>query len=223
METKVCSKCKEEKNICEFYKRNETKDGYRSDCKICFNEKCLMYRLNNKEKIKNRQKEYFQKNKQSHLKKKQNWRKNNPEEYKTQNKNYWEKTKDIQSEKKKIWIENNREKYNSYWTNRKKNDPEFKLLMGMRSMLCGYLKKLNITKKNKTFDIVGCTPQSLKEHLESQFTDGMSWDNRSEWHIDHIIPLSSAKTEDEIYKLCHYTNLQPLWALDNIMKSNKIL
>ena len=51
----------------------------------------------------------------------------------------------------------------------------------------------------------------------------MSWDNYGDWHIDHIIPLSSAKTEEEIYKLAHYTNLQPLWAEDNIKKSNKIL
>jgi len=158
-----------------------------------------------------------------HLETKQNWRKNNPEEYKKQNKKYWEKSKDIQSKKKKIWIENNREKYNSYWTNRKNNEPEFKLLMGMRSRLCNYLKKINISKTNKTFDIVGCSPEFLKEHLETQFSDGMSWDNRSEWHIDHIIPLSSAKTEDELYKLCHYTNLQPLWAEDNLKKSNKIL
>ena len=84
---------------------------------------------------------------------------------------------------------------------------------------------LNIVKNNKTFDIVGCTPQYLKEYLENKFTEGMSWVNHSQygWHIDHIIPLSSAKTEDELYKLCHYTNLQPLWAEDNLKKSNKIL
>jgi hypothetical protein len=93
----------------------------------------------------------------------------------------------------------------------------------MRSRLRKYLITHNITKKNKTFNIVGCSPQSLKEHLEKRFVDGMSWDNRSEWHIDHIIPLSSAKTEEELYGLCHYTNLQPLWAEDNLKKSNKIL
>jgi hypothetical protein len=80
----------------------------------------------------------------------------------------------------------------------------------------------DVTKKNKTFEIVGCTPKFLKEHLETKFVDSMNWDNRSEWHIDHIIPLSSAKTEDELYKLCHYTNLQPLWAKDNLKKSNKV-
>jgi len=93
----------------------------------------------------------------------------------------------------------------------------------MRSRLSSYLKKNNITKKNKTFDIVGCSPKFLKKHLEKQFKEGMSWDNRDEWHIDHIIPLSSAETEERLYELCHYTNLQPLWAEENMKKGNKIL
>jgi hypothetical protein len=97
------------------------------------------------------------------------------------------------------------------------------IINNIRSRLYKYLKKLTLTKRNKTFDIVGITPQELKEHLEKQFISGMTWENRNEWHIDHIIPLSSAKTEEELYKLCHYTNLQPLWAEDNLKKSNKIL
>jgi hypothetical protein len=80
-------------------------------------------------------------------------------------------------------------------------------------------------KKSKTFEIIGCTPEFLKEYIEKQFIKGMEWSNHSVygWHIDHIIPLSSANTEEEIYKLCHYTNLQPLWAENNLKKSNKIL
>jgi hypothetical protein len=72
---------------------------------------------------------------------------------------------------------------------------------------------------------VGCTPQELKEHLEKQFKEGMTWDNHGMygWHIDHIIPLSSATTEEELYKLCHFTNLQPLWAEENLSKGNRIL
>jgi hypothetical protein len=93
----------------------------------------------------------------------------------------------------------------------------------MRGRLNHFLTKNNLTKTNKTFEIVGCSPQFLKEYLEKQFIDGMTWENRSEWHIDHIIPLSSAKTEDELYRLCHYTNLQPLWAEENLKKSNKII
>jgi hypothetical protein len=86
-----------------------------------------------------------------------------------------------------------------------------------------FLKRHNISKKNKTMDMVGCDSHFLKEYLEQKFQQGMSWDNYGVWHIDHIIPLSSAKSEEEIYKLCHYTNLQPLWGIDNIKKSNKIL
>jgi hypothetical protein len=222
METKVCSQCLIEKKISEFYKNKETKTGYRAACKVCQNKKIKEYKLKFPETVKEFEKKYFQKNKEKILKRRQEWRKNNPEKYKKQVKDYWEKVKDVQTQKKKIWIANNREKYNSYWTNRKKKDPEFALKTNMRSRICDYLKKTNITKRNKTFDIVGCTPQELKEHLEKQFVSGMTWDNRSEWHIDHIIPLSSTKNEEELMKLFHYTNLQPLWAEDNLKKSNKI-
>jgi hypothetical protein len=95
----------------------------------------------------------------------------------------------------------------------------------VRKRLKSYLTIKNISKKNRTFDIIGCTPDFLKEHLERQFKEGMTWDNYGYygWHIDHVIPLSSGKTEEEIYKLCHYTNLQPLWAEENLKKSNKLL
>ena len=72
---------------------------------------------------------------------------------------------------------------------------------------------------------MGCDIEFLKKHLENQFLDGMTWDDKGfyGWHIDHIIPLSSAKTEEDVYKLCHYTNLQPLWAKDNYNKGSKII
>ena len=73
--------------------------------------------------------------------------------------------------------------------------------------------------------MLGYSPKELKEHLESQFTDGMSWDNMSEWHIDHIRPVSSfnfTTTECEDFKKCWaLENLQPLWAADNLAKNNK--
>jgi len=78
------------------------------------------------------------------------------------------------------------------------------------------------TKKSRSYEILGCSFDYFKNHIESKFTDGMTWENRSKWHIDHIIPISSAKTEAEILKLNHYTNLQPLWAADNIRKGNKM-
>ena len=66
--------------------------------------------------------------------------------------------------------------------------------------------------------MLGCSWEELKTHIENQFTEGMSWDRLSEIHIDHIIPLASATTEEDLIKLAHYTNLQPLWAKDNISK-----
>ena len=86
------------------------------------------------------------------------------------------------------------------------------------------VKNLLSHDNNKTFEIVGCTPQELKDHLEKHFKEGMTWENYGlyGWHIDHIIPLASAETEEELLKLFHYTNLQPLWAEENLLKSNKI-
>ena len=94
----------------------------------------------------------------------------------------------------------------------------------MRARMRTIFKTKNITKNNKTIIIVGCTPLELREHLEKQFTNNMSWENHGihGWHIDHIIPLSSGKTEDEILELFHYTNLQPLWAVDNLKKGGKL-
>ena len=231
METKVCSKCKENKNICEFGKLKSSKDGYRYFCKKCRNniektyegdnvlERKKKRRNNNKEKIKN----HYQETKQTILDYQKKYREENLGKIKERKKKYYNINNKEILDKNKIYRKNTKNIRNIYESKKKKNDPIYSLLCGMRSRLCNYLKMCGITKKNKTFDIVGCTPQFLKEHLETQFTDGMSWDNRSEWHIDHIIPLSSAKTEDELYKLCHYENLQPLWAEDNLKKSNKIL
>lgn len=219
METKICSKCKEEKKVCEFGNSKTSKDGLLYCCKKCNNERSEIYRNQNYKKTLEQQKK---------------WRDKNPEWVYNRHKKWREENRELANEMTKNWLSKNPEKRKQYRENykprkqeqrkeRRDTDPIFNLTNRMRCRLRKYLTILNITKKNKTFEIVGCSPEFLKEHLESQFTDGMTWDNRSEWHIDHIIPLSSAQTEDEFYKLCHYTNLQPLWGLDNIKKSNKIL
>jgi hypothetical protein len=131
------------------------------------------------------------------------------------------------------WREKNKVKLNKYQSNyfvkyRQKRgsvDSVFKLKIDVRNRLTSFLNSKKITKKNKTFEIIGCTPQELKSHLEKQFKEGMNWSNHSlrGWHIDHIIPLNSGKNDKEIFKLMHYTNLQPLWAEDNLRKKDKIL
>jgi hypothetical protein len=78
------------------------------------------------------------------------------------------------------------------------------------------------SKNTKTQEMLGVDWEIAKQHIERQFTKGMNWENQGEWHIDHIIPLSSANTPERLKKLCHYTNLQPMWAVDNLSKSDSI-
>lgn len=105
-------------------------------------------------------------------------------------------------------------------------DVLYKLKINLRNRVKLFLKSKNFNNKlNKTYDILGCTPEQLKKYLESKFIEGMTWENHKHdgWHIDHIIPLSTAKNVDEVHKLCHYSNLQPLWCGENYKKSDKIL
>lgn len=97
-----------------------------------------------------------------------------------------------------------------------------KLKISVRKRMYKFLKIKKWIKRGKFKEYVGCTILELKSYLEKQFQPGMNWEQRSLWHIDHIIPLSSAKTPDDLYKLLHYTNLQPLWAVDNLRKGKKI-
>jgi hypothetical protein len=100
---------------------------------------------------------------------------------------------------------------------REKQNPVYFVKQILRESIRGSVKRIIKYSKNsdlvdgkRTEELLGGTFEEIKIHFESLFTEGMSWDNRSEWHIDHIIPLSSGKTEEEMIKLCHYTNLQPL-------------
>lgn len=129
-----------------------------------------------------------------------------------------EKNRQKIKERNSIWRKNNPE----YTTNRKKIDPKFKMIKNVRRRLLRFLESKKLTKRNTTIQLTGCNPTQLKEYIENKFQKGMSWENQGLWHIDHIIPLSSAKTEEDLIKLCHYTNLQPLWAKDNLAKSNKL-
>jgi hypothetical protein len=111
-------------------------------------------------------------------------------------------------------------------TKRRNNDLIYKIKISVRNRLKLFLKSKNFnTSLNKTIDFVGCTPNELKMYLEQQFKDGMSWENFGfyGWHIDHKIPISQAQTIEDVYRLSHYTNLQPLWANENYKKSNKII
>lgn len=110
----------------------------------------------------------------------------------------------------------------AYVKNRYANDRLFALSMNMRGRLNHVLAGNGWVKKRSNEGIFGCTYEFLLGYLESKFLPGMSWENRAKWHIDHETPLASAKTETELLALCHHTNLQLLWAEDNLKKGAKI-
>lgn len=101
-------------------------------------------------------------------------------------------------------------------------DIKYKLTRNLRNRLYYALKNKNWKKDTHFTSYIGCTKEDLVMYLESRFQNGMSWDNYGDWHIDHRVPLSSARSTDEMYKMCHYTNLYPMWAEDNIRKSNHV-
>lgn len=211
MHQKQCYKCSEIKLISDFSKDKNRKDGLYPYCKSCQKErfdlwaskkenrnttrKCAAkYYSENKDKCK----EYQIKNKKKRSDYMKKWRKKKSEHCKKYKKEYHEK---IQS-----------------------NDINYKLLHSLRGRLNQAVK--GGKKWARTLELTGCDIQTLKAHLESKFSSRMSWDNYGlkGWHIDHIKPCDSfdLTIEAEQRKCFHYTNLQPLWWLDNCTKSNSL-
>lgn len=116
------------------------------------------------------------------------------------------------------WNKRNRDKINKYRSN-----IQYRLSQSVRTRISTCLKNNQTIKNKNTAELLGCSIQDLKKHLESQFTKGMTWDNYGEWHVDHIRPCVSFDLSDESQQseCFHYSNLQPLWAFDNVSKGGK--
>ena len=108
-----------------------------------------------------------------------------------------------------------------YARKKRQSDPLTALKDRIRCRTRDAFRRKNLKKSTKTRDMLGADWEAVKSHIESQFVEGMTWENMSEWHIDHIIPLAEASTEEELIILSHYSNLQPLWAEENLKKSSK--
>jgi hypothetical protein len=140
--------------------------------------------------------------------------------------NHYKENREKYSEKaKKNYIKNSddykrRAKKNHY--KRMEVDIIYKLKTRFRTRIYQAFKLNNWKKNNKSSQLLGCDINIAKKHIEDRFLKGMSWENCGNWHIDHIIPLASAKTKDDLERLFHYTNLQPLWKEDNLKKASKI-
>ena len=207
--TKTCSKCNQTLPIDNFHLRDKSKGCRRGVCVKCRKKEAKVYYEANKEEIK----AYY-------------------EAHKEEIKAYYEANKPKIAKKQKAYREAHKEEIKAYKKSRRKSDPLFRLQNNYRASCWRAFQSIGQKKNNSSLKLLGLkTWQELAEHLEPQFYDHpktgekMTFDNHGlyGWHIDHIIPISSAKTEEEIIKLCHYTNLKPLWAKDNLSKSNKNL
>ena len=187
----------------------------------------------NIEEIKERGKKYYEENKEKKAEYQKIYRQENKEEkalyykkYYLENKEiskkHYQENKEKKAEYQKIYYQENKEKVNEYRFNYVNSHPIRKLRSRLRSRVGMFFKQKGYKKKNSTEKILGANWKTVEAFMEAKFVDGMNWDNIGEWHIDHIIPLSYAETEKETIKLCHYTNLQPLWAFDNISKGNRL-
>jgi hypothetical protein len=218
--------------------------------RIKINNTQKKWRYNNKEKVKGYKLRDYEKNKELILLRNTEWRLKNSDKYKKLSDSYREKNKEKLKIKNKLYRLNNRDKvlestrkwvsenYKRYLEKKReynnseiglhnkrknyhKNKDKNKHIIAWRSVLTNTIKRLGTSKENNTNELLGYSALQLKEHIEKQFTDGMTWDNWGEWHIDHIKPVSKFDKSEKITIINSLDNLQPLWAKENLTKSNK--
>jgi hypothetical protein len=208
MEKKCCT-CNNPKPFTDFSKNKASKDGLQSACKICQKISYNQWKEQNIDKVKFDAK---------------NYRSENSNKWVGYSKKYRDKSEN--KVKREIWNIENKQYYVDYEQKPtrkayRKNYNKNSITHKWRMFLKNTLKRVGKSKEGKTIDLLGYSAIQLKEHLEKQFTNGMSWNNHGDWHIDHIRPLSSFSPDTPINIINALDNLQPLWAKDNIKKSNK--
>lgn len=229
--TKTCTKCGEEKpaSLDYFPPLKKVKSGLHSRCRACVLEQGRKYRKNNADRLYEIKKRWRQSNADRVNKQQREWRKKNPKRSKELSRNAYRRNVARHREGTKRWYRENKEKVLEYNNERekrlRKESPSFAIEKSLRSRLRILMKESGAVKSASTMKLAGCTAKQLRAHLESQFKPGMSWDNYGVdgWHIDHIRPCCSFDlTDPEQQKECfHYSNLQPLWASENLSKGGK--
>lgn len=181
------------------------------------------YYLKNREKEIKRAKKYHKLNREMVLAKKKLYRKKNAQKIKEYGAEWRKNNKELHKKLCDKWRKANKQKIDQYDKEYKKTryytDNLYRLKSILRRRISIFFKRY--PKTGSAVRDLGCSVLELKTYIENKFTNGMTWDNYGEWHVDHIIPLASAKSSDELIKLCHYTNLQPLWASENLKKGAK--
>lgn len=221
MENKTCNDCLREfpKNSKNFNWVNKKKGYYSPYCKSCI-------------KVRNSKtyRSYYDRNSKEICKKVEEYRKENKESHKERQRMYYQKNKETILEKQKVYrsLDSTKARMNEYEKEKRKNDPAYKLHTNVSRLIRLSLNNNGERKTNgKIWNYLPYTDKQLKEHLENQFDDNMTWENYgSYWHVDHVIPRSRLEydsfTHPNFLKCWHLKNLQPLEAGENIRKSNKM-
>lgn len=173
--------------------------------------KLKQWREENKQKCKESLKKWYVANKARHRQKTKEW---------------FQKNRERASQYSKNWKVRNKEKVtlrvNRYQRERRKADPIFMISTRLRARIRRILSRRRFIKSENTEGILGCDSVNLVLHIEKQFLEGMNWSNREKWHLDHIVPCEIGRTYQDLLALSHYTNLRPMWAKDNILKSDRL-
>lgn len=202
-----CASCKQSRQIEFFAKRKDAKNGRRNQCKQCCAIALNKWKQSNREGLRAYHKAYSLKNR---------------EKIRRYAKESYRKNAIKIRQKHNCYRARNKKYFAEYQKNRVKKDPSFKLRKNISRRVSFAL--LGSCKSSKVLDLVGCSAEFLRLWLESKWKPGMSWENYGlrGWHIDHIRPCSSFDLEKpEQQRLCfHFLNLQPLWAHENLFKSD---
>lgn len=227
---KTCSDCKLYLSFDQFYTNPSRADGFANLCKLCSKLRAKKRIEENRIKNKNNQ---FDSNSKKYCsncnieKLKSDFTKNicTSDGCSIHCKKCINLLRD--DKKYKEYYNNNRDKIIAqkvlYYRNRWKTDENYRILSNIRRRINHFIKKED--KSCSSREILGCDLDFFKNYISNLFTDGMSWENYGEWQLDHKKPCSLYDFKDpEQQKECfHYTNLQPLWTIDNILKSNKVI
>ena len=206
--------------------RNAYMREWRKQNKEKISEQNKKYRESHKEQIKDSHKAWRDNN-ADHVKEKakENYHKN-PQAHKARVDKYKASHIDQLKESRHRYKVENRQKCTDYQRLKRQSDPVYRFRSSFTHLMCLYRKKTGYTGGKGTWEMVGCDFETFLAHIQSQFEEGMTMDNYGHrggcWNIDHIVPISAAKSNDDIERLNHYTNLRPMWASDNYKKNKKM-
>lgn len=208
---KICAKCKEEKSAECFSVSKRSKDGLDRLCRTCTSIVNKASRTRNKEKIKVRNSIKYA---------------NNKEKIKAKSAKYYAENRDVALERRKEYRDKNKHKLAKCSKEGQKkryhSDPLYRTSRKIQAKVRIAVARGGYSMRSSVYSILSCSWDTFKAHIENQFKDGMSWSNRSDWHIDHKVPLSAACNEEEMVRLWNYKNLQPLWPEENKFKGSKL-